>query len=85
MQGMMTFVRVLPPDRYDEVIRRMQKGEKQAMPKNFDPEIGAATRWQKGQPSPNPNGRPKKTILTEAFREVLAQPAECRQRLPGRL
>jgi hypothetical protein len=24
MQGMMTFVRVLPPDKYDEVIRRMK-------------------------------------------------------------
>jgi manganese oxidase len=31
-QGMMTFVRVLPPDRYDEVIRRRQKGEKRALP-----------------------------------------------------
>jgi len=32
MQGMMTFVRVLPPDQYDEVMRRVQKGEKQRMP-----------------------------------------------------
>jgi manganese oxidase len=29
MQGMMTYVRVLPPDRYDEVMRRMRQGEKQ--------------------------------------------------------
>jgi manganese oxidase len=32
MQGMMTFVRVLPPDQYDEVMRRIGKGEKQQMP-----------------------------------------------------
>ena len=32
MQGMMTFVRVLPPDQYDEVMRRVQQGEKQGMP-----------------------------------------------------
>ena len=32
MQGMMTFVRVLPPDRYDEVMRRIQQGKKQSMP-----------------------------------------------------
>ncbi len=31
MQGMMTFVRVLPPDRYDEVIRRIQQAKKQGM------------------------------------------------------
>lgn len=32
MQGMMTFVRVLPPRQYDEVMLRIQKGEKQPMP-----------------------------------------------------
>jgi hypothetical protein len=32
MQGMMTFVRVLPPDRYDEVMRRIHQGENQPMP-----------------------------------------------------
>lgn len=32
MQGMMTFVRVLPPDQYDEVMRRIGRGEKQQMP-----------------------------------------------------
>jgi hypothetical protein len=32
MQGMMTFVRVLPPDAYEEVMGRIQKGEKQQMP-----------------------------------------------------
>jgi hypothetical protein len=28
--------------------------------KQFDPEIGQATRWKKGQRSPNPGGRPKR-------------------------
>ena len=32
MQGMMTFVRVLPPDQYDEVMRRVQQAEKPRMP-----------------------------------------------------
>jgi len=32
MQGMMTFVRVLPPDQYDDIMRRIGKGEKQQMP-----------------------------------------------------
>ncbi len=32
MQGMMTFVRVLTPDRYDEVLRRIRQDEKQSMP-----------------------------------------------------
>lgn len=31
----------------------------------FDPQIGAATRWQKGQPSPNPGDRPRKTAPFE--------------------
>ena len=32
MQGMMTFVRVLPPDKYDEVIEQVRKGQPQSMP-----------------------------------------------------
>ncbi len=32
MQGMMTFVRVLPPDKYDEVMDRIRRGEKPNMP-----------------------------------------------------
>jgi hypothetical protein len=32
MQGMMTFVRVLPPDKYDEVMDRVRRGEKPTMP-----------------------------------------------------
>ena len=44
------------------------------MAKDFDPEIGAATRWQKGCCSPNPAGRPKRSLLTDAFRDILAQP-----------
>jgi hypothetical protein len=39
----------------------------------FDPEIGKATRWRKGQPSPNPGGRPKSRILSEALRNRLAE------------
>jgi hypothetical protein len=43
------------------------------MVKRFDPAIGRATRWRKGQASPNPSGRPKKTLLTEAYRSVLGE------------
>jgi manganese oxidase len=32
MQGMMTFVRVLPPDRYDQVIEQIRKGQPMSMP-----------------------------------------------------
>jgi len=32
MQGMMTLVRVLPPEKYDEVMRRIKSGEKPQMP-----------------------------------------------------
>ena len=43
------------------------------MPNNFDPGIGAATRWKKGQPSANPGGRPKSRLLSEALRAQLGQ------------
>jgi Family of unknown function (DUF5681) len=46
------------------------------MSTTFYPSIGVATRWQKGQPSPNPGGRPHKTALTDAIRDQLAQVAE---------
>ena len=39
----------------------------------FDPSIGRATQWRKGQPSPNPGGRPKSRILSEALRTRLAE------------
>jgi hypothetical protein len=39
----------------------------------FDPNIGTATRWKKGQPSPNPGGRPKSRLLSEALRTKLAE------------
>jgi uncharacterized protein DUF5681 len=39
----------------------------------FDPRIGAATRWKKGRPSPNPGGRPKSRLLSEALRTRLAE------------
>jgi hypothetical protein len=51
-----------------------QQAKNRYMNKNFDPAIGEGTRWQKGQPSPNPGGRPRKMLLTDAFRAVLAQP-----------
>jgi hypothetical protein len=43
------------------------------MPNNFDPSIGAATRWRKGHPSLNPGGRPKSRLLSEALRVQLGQ------------
>ena len=39
----------------------------------FDPNIGRATQWKRGQPSPNPGGRPKSRVLSEALRTRLAQ------------
>lgn len=44
------------------------------MSKIFDPEIGRATRWTKGQASPNPGGRPSKTPLSDAYRRLLEKP-----------
>ena len=40
---------------------------------SFDPSIGRSTRWQKGGPSPNPGGRPRSRILSEALRAKLAE------------
>jgi hypothetical protein len=42
-------------------------------PKVFDPSIGRATQFRKGQPSPNPGGRPKARLLSEALRNRLAE------------
>src|SRR5206468_3719755 len=42
--------------------------------RTFDPAIGAATQWRKGQPSPNPGGRPSKTPVTDAYRRLLEMP-----------
>jgi hypothetical protein len=39
----------------------------------FDPNIGLSTRWRKGQPSPNPAGRPKSRLLSEALRTRLGE------------
>ena len=39
----------------------------------FDPNIGRGTQWKKGQPSPNPGGRTKSRILSEALRTRLAE------------
>jgi len=38
----------------------------------FDPNIGVATRWRKGQ-SGNAGGRPKSRLLSEALRDRLAE------------
>jgi len=43
------------------------------MAKNFDPEIGRATRWQKGMSSPNPSGRPIIRLISGALRVKLAE------------
>jgi hypothetical protein len=43
------------------------------MTNSFDPTIGTATRWKKGQASPNPGGRPKSRLLSEALRTRLAE------------
>jgi hypothetical protein len=39
----------------------------------FDPNIGAGTGWRKGQPSPNPGGRPRSRVLSEALRTRLGE------------
>jgi Family of unknown function (DUF5681) len=39
----------------------------------FNPDVGKATRWKKGQPSPNPGGRPRSRLLSEALRTRLAE------------
>lgn len=46
------------------------------MAKHFDPEIGRATRWKKGQPSPNPSGRRSCVVISEALRAKLAEVKE---------
>ena len=43
------------------------------MTNNFDPSIGTATRWRRGQPSPNPGGRPKSRLLSQALGIRLAE------------
>src|SRR5450432_171375 len=43
------------------------------MTTNFDPSIGASTQWKKGQRSPNPGGRPKSRLLSEALRVRLEE------------
>ena len=39
-----------------------------------------ARKWKKGQPSPNPGGRPKKKPITDIYEELLADP-QYRQQL----
>ena len=38
------------------------------------PDVGLATQFKPGQPSANPGGRPKTAPLSQACRELLAQP-----------
>lgn len=42
----------------------------------FDPSIGRNTRWKRGQPSPNPGGRPRSRALSEALRNKLGEVKE---------
>jgi len=39
----------------------------------FDPSIGRGTQWRNGQPSPNPGGRPRTRVLSEALRAQLGE------------
>jgi hypothetical protein len=43
------------------------------MPTDFDPAIGSGTRWKKGGPSPNPGGRPRTKMLSDALRSKLGE------------
>ncbi len=43
------------------------------MTTSFNPDIGKATRWRKGGPSPNPGGRPRSKALSEALRTKLTE------------
>ena len=47
----------------------------------FDPSIGRRTRWQRGQPSPNPGGRPRAAVLSAALRTKLGTPIAVQQKL----
>jgi hypothetical protein len=55
------------------------------MTTTFDPKIGKATRFKKGAPSPNPGGRPKSRLLSEALRLRLAdsKPGDAERRANG--
>jgi Family of unknown function (DUF5681) len=66
------FLRLLDTTKYalDPTLKRAHK---ECMGKSFDAEIGAATRWRKGQPSPNPGGRPKSRLLSNALTAKLAE------------
>ena len=47
------------------------------------PEVGRASRWQPGCPSPNPGGRPKKTPLTDLLRKACDNPKEAKEIIGG--
>ena len=48
-----------------------------------NPDVGRASRWKPGCPSPNPGGRPKKTPLTDLLREACDNPIEAREIIGG--
>jgi hypothetical protein len=50
-----------------------EKAHKVVMTTTFDPAIGITTRRKRGQPSPNPGGRPKSRLLSQALGSRLAQ------------
>jgi hypothetical protein len=56
-------------DRSCEIIASIGREDGMA----FDPSLGRATQFRKGQPSPNPGGRPKSRILSDALRTRLAE------------
>jgi len=39
------------------------------------PDVGKATRWKKGIPSPNPGGRPRSKTVSAAYRKRLEEDA----------
>lgn len=49
------------------------RAHKLVMTTTFDPETGKATQWKKGCASPNPGGRPKTRLLSEALRSKLGE------------
>src|ERR1051326_6647000 len=44
-------------------------GTARGCPENLRPYM-----WQKGQPSPNPGGRPRKAPISEAYKDLIGEP-----------
>lgn len=45
--------------------------------------VGNRYRWQKGMRSPNPGGRPKKLVLSDALQEILEQHFQLLRKVSG--